>query len=104
MGLVTLYACDDNSRRFVLAEGLAGLSNRLAAAQRCVLVAGADKAGFFVRRKVGIERDDRLVRRRNKGGGRSRLLRRDHDRINARIAERGFDHVDLLVIRRCRRR
>ena len=69
MGLVALYACDDDSRRLVLAECLAGLSNRLAAVQRRVLVAGADKASLFVRSEVSIQCKHRLVRGSDKGSG-----------------------------------
>ena len=69
MGLVALYACDDNSRRLVLAECLAGLSNRLAAVQRCVLVAGANEASLLVRGEVSIQCKHRLVRGSDKGSG-----------------------------------
>ena len=42
MGLVALYACNDNRRRLVLAECLAGLSYRLSAVQLADRVAVFD--------------------------------------------------------------
>ena len=104
MRLVALYSCDDNRRRLVLAECLAGLSNRLAAVQRCVLVAGANEVCLLVRGEVGIECYDRLGRGIYQRCGRGGLLRSDNNGIDARVAECGLDHVDLLIIRGSRGR
>ncbi len=104
MGLVALYACNDNRRRLVLAECLAGLSNRLAAVQRCVLVAGANEACLLIRGEVGIECYDRLGRGIYQRCGRGGLLRSDNNGVNARVAECSLDHVDLLIIRGSRGR
>ena len=84
-GLVALYACNDNRRRLVLAECLADLSNRLAAAQGRVLVAGADEACLLIRGEVGIECYDRLGRGIYQRCGRGGLLRSDNNGVNARL-------------------
>ena len=67
----------------------------------CILITGADKCKLLIRGKVGIQCDDYLVRIGYQCRGRIRLQRSQHQCVDTRIAERGLDHVDLLIIGRC---
>lgn len=98
MGLVALYSCDDNSRRLVLAECLAGLSNRLAAVQRCVLVAGANEASLLSEVKSVSSASTGLFAEATRVAVEVDCCGAT-DSINARVAECSLDHVYLLIIR-----
>ena len=104
MRLVALYAGNDKDSRLVNTVRLGGFYGCRAAALGSVLVAGANKRELLVRGKVGIECDYNLIGVRNQRGSRIRLQRSQYQRVNARVAERGFNHVDLLIVGRCRRR